>query len=274
MNYFTIGEFSKIIGIPVKTLRYYEQLGILKPERDESNHYRRYTDLDARRVMYCRYYRSLGFSLDEICRLFEESDLNDVRHSAMAQSAALQEEIDQLTARREMLDYYTNQIPLEQNAQKQCWIQKTEAEYYLLPKTHNDDLVRAEEKEELTKRLLDMMPKGSMTVHIAKETLLDRKAAFCYEWGCGILKKWVTDPQMADQLELYGGEYRTDTEAVTMLRHSEDGLCRQDLDPLLSYVKEQGYELSGDVMGMLMFPEFTPDMVHYIKIFAPVRRRQ
>ncbi|WP_319996259.1 MerR family DNA-binding transcriptional regulator [Trichococcus shcherbakoviae] len=34
---YSIGEFSKMIGLPVSTLRYYENEGLLKPDRDENN---------------------------------------------------------------------------------------------------------------------------------------------------------------------------------------------------------------------------------------------
>lgn len=42
---YSIGEFSKMIGIPTSTLRYYESEGLLKPNRDENN-LRIYTDYD------------------------------------------------------------------------------------------------------------------------------------------------------------------------------------------------------------------------------------
>ena len=34
---YSIGEFSKMIDLPVSTLRYYENEGLLKPDRDENN---------------------------------------------------------------------------------------------------------------------------------------------------------------------------------------------------------------------------------------------
>ena len=46
---YSIGEFSKMIGLPVSTLRYYENEGLLKPDRDENN-LRVYTDQDLKWV--------------------------------------------------------------------------------------------------------------------------------------------------------------------------------------------------------------------------------
>ncbi len=43
-NYFSIGEISRLYNIPIKTLRYYDEIGLLKPAKvDEENQYRYYS---------------------------------------------------------------------------------------------------------------------------------------------------------------------------------------------------------------------------------------
>jgi DNA-binding transcriptional MerR regulator/effector-binding domain-containing protein len=64
---FTIGEFSKITGLPVKTLRFYHERGLLTPATiDPSSGYRYYDqrNVDAARVIIAL--RELEFSLDDI----------------------------------------------------------------------------------------------------------------------------------------------------------------------------------------------------------------
>src|SRR5580765_6779149 len=64
---FTIGEFSKITGLSVKTLRFYHEEGLLEPSSvDEQTGYRYYAaeKIEVARVI-CRL-RELEFSLDEI----------------------------------------------------------------------------------------------------------------------------------------------------------------------------------------------------------------
>ena len=62
-----IGEFSKLMQITVKTLRHYEQLGLLLPhEVDVSTGYRYYSLEQIQRLNGILHLKNLGFSLEEI----------------------------------------------------------------------------------------------------------------------------------------------------------------------------------------------------------------
>ena len=68
-----IGEFSQMMQVTVKTLRHYEQKGLLYPcEVDEWTGYRYYSVEQMQRLNTIRQLQSLGFSLDEIKELYEE----------------------------------------------------------------------------------------------------------------------------------------------------------------------------------------------------------
>lgn len=64
---YRIGDFSKITQLTVKTLRYYDQEGILSPShRDQENQYRYYSEADFQRAQLIRTLRELDFSIAEI----------------------------------------------------------------------------------------------------------------------------------------------------------------------------------------------------------------
>lgn len=61
-----IGQLSKLSGVPIKTIRYYEDLGILiKPKRTTSQ-YRSYTRNDVDKLLFIKKAKELGLSLAEI----------------------------------------------------------------------------------------------------------------------------------------------------------------------------------------------------------------
>ena len=64
-QYYKIGEISKLYNIGTDSLRYYEEIGILKPRRDE-NGYRMYSVGDIRTLNVLRELRSVGFSMKDI----------------------------------------------------------------------------------------------------------------------------------------------------------------------------------------------------------------
>ena len=64
---YKIGEFSKLTGCSIKTLRYYGELGILNPSRiDNFTNYRYYDENDLEVLKTIIYLKSLGFTLEEI----------------------------------------------------------------------------------------------------------------------------------------------------------------------------------------------------------------
>ena len=64
---YKIGEFSKIVNIPVRTLRYYAEYGVLVPsETDKYTGYKYYSDANVEEAKLIKLLKSLDFSLDEI----------------------------------------------------------------------------------------------------------------------------------------------------------------------------------------------------------------
>ena len=88
-----IGEAAKRSGLPAKTIRYYEDISLLKPLRSE-NGYRDYSDNDVHRLRFLQRSRSLGFTIEE-CRLLLSLYDDDHRASADVKAIADQK-IDEI----------------------------------------------------------------------------------------------------------------------------------------------------------------------------------
>jgi len=70
----TIGTLSKKTGTKVQTIRYYEQIGLMKQPGRTSGGQRRYHEVDLDRLAFIRHSRQLGFSLDAIRDLLDLAD--------------------------------------------------------------------------------------------------------------------------------------------------------------------------------------------------------
>jgi DNA-binding transcriptional MerR regulator/effector-binding domain-containing protein len=74
-EWFSVGEFSKMTGLSVKTLRFYHEKGILVPTRvDESSGYRYYDENKIERARAVVWLRELEFSIEEIAAILNEAD--------------------------------------------------------------------------------------------------------------------------------------------------------------------------------------------------------
>ncbi|MGE7998428.1 MerR family transcriptional regulator [Lysinibacillus sp. NPDC093190] len=70
---FKISEFSRLSRIPLQTLHYYDQLGILKPTKtDESTGYRYYSAEQLLEITRIVIFKELGFTLQQIAHLLQE----------------------------------------------------------------------------------------------------------------------------------------------------------------------------------------------------------
>lgn len=67
----TIGRLAKLTGVPPKTIRYYEEAGILPPAERSESRYRLYSDTDVRRLELIRRARLLDMALPEVRELLQ-----------------------------------------------------------------------------------------------------------------------------------------------------------------------------------------------------------
>ena len=67
----TVSEVAALGGVSVRTLHYYDEIGLLAPSERSEAGYRLYTEPDLRRLHDIRLWRSLGFPLEEIRALLD-----------------------------------------------------------------------------------------------------------------------------------------------------------------------------------------------------------
>ncbi len=84
-----IGEAARRSGLPAKTLRYYEEIGLIVPSGRRTNGYRDYSERDVRLLRFVQKARSLGFSVRQ-CRELLDLYLDQGRASADVKRIALE----------------------------------------------------------------------------------------------------------------------------------------------------------------------------------------
>ncbi len=119
---FKIGEFSRLSQVPIKTLRYYDQVGLLKPAHiDHFTDYRYYTADQLPRLNRILAFKDLGFSLEEIAHLLEdEISVEQLRGMLRLKQAELyqrvveeQSRLDRVIARLQLIEQEGKMSPYE-----------------------------------------------------------------------------------------------------------------------------------------------------------------
>lgn len=121
---FRIGEVAERIGLSVRSIRYYEEAGLVTPAARTSGGFRMYSEVEVQRLLSIMQMKPLDFTLDEMRAVLRDLDtLRDpvargpVRAAARARLQAVAEEVDQrwqtLQRRLDVADVFRTLIRTE-----------------------------------------------------------------------------------------------------------------------------------------------------------------
>ncbi|HWT74439.1 MAG TPA: MerR family transcriptional regulator [Mobilitalea sp.] len=93
---YTIQKLSQLAGVSTRTLRYYDEIGILKPARINSSGYRIYGQKEVDLLQQIMIYREMGVNLDTIKESLDSKDFDETE--------ALKDHLEKLLMQRQQLD--------------------------------------------------------------------------------------------------------------------------------------------------------------------------
>lgn len=93
---FHINEFKKLSGVSVRTLRYYDEMGLLKPVSKTEGGHRLYSNIELKKLQQIQFLKTIGFQLSEI-KMMLESEEWDWSNSLMKQLSYVISEQDRLS---------------------------------------------------------------------------------------------------------------------------------------------------------------------------------
>ena len=92
----TVNEVSKLTGVSIRTLQYYDKINLLKPSRYTESGYRLYDDTALETLQQILLFKELEFPLKEIKEIISEPDFD--------RALALEQQITLLTLKKEHLE--------------------------------------------------------------------------------------------------------------------------------------------------------------------------
>ena len=90
---YSIGEVSKICNVSKKALRFYDEIGIISPDMvSESTHYRYYSRKSLLNLTIVKYYKQMGFKLEEMRSLLNSEEYRIIERGFLEKINELQDE--------------------------------------------------------------------------------------------------------------------------------------------------------------------------------------
>lgn len=105
---YSIGEVARKTKVSTRTLRYYEELGLIKPDTVKDNGYRYYREDTFTTVPIIKYLQFMDFSLDEIRELLEDVDYPEINNSFQKVLDKTKCQIQELNDRLKIIEDWSN----------------------------------------------------------------------------------------------------------------------------------------------------------------------
>ncbi len=176
-HFYHTSEFAQMASVSVRTLRFYDKVGLLAPTQYTEAGYRLYTDTDFLRLQQILALKFLGFSLEEIKRCLQIGPLV-LQESLALQRAMMQEKREQLDAIIQAIDETQNVLRVKQDD----WESIVRVIRVMQMQQNNDW-----QKKYFSDEQLQQMDE------LSKQSYTDEQRAKLAEWG----KNWSEEDQHA-----------------------------------------------------------------------------
>lgn len=113
MKYYQIKDISQMTSLSVRSLQYYDDIGLLKPTKRSEAGYRLYSESDVVRLQQITTLKFLGFPLTTIRKILESPDF-DIATSMQIQARELTEKAKKLNEAASLLKYISSQMEIDQ----------------------------------------------------------------------------------------------------------------------------------------------------------------
>jgi len=200
---YSIKEMSRLSGLTPRTLRFYDEIGLLRPGGIRSSGYRFYGGAEVDRLQQILFYRELGFPLDAIKKILNQPDFNK-EDALTSHLAAMKQRRDQMNLLILNLQKTIGTLKGEQKMSdnekfegfKQKMIDENEAKYgEEVRQKYGDEVAHAANQKikNMTQQQMEDAAKLSIEVNEAIAKALatkDPKSAEAME-ACELHKKWL-----------------------------------------------------------------------------------
>lgn len=269
-QYYRIGEFAQLMGVSPDALRYFEDRGILMPERDPVNGYRYYSIDCSPQITRFRLLRACGLSYEQTLEPASSIGVPGFPALLNGRLKEIERSIARLNCEHDALNEYkalSQRILTEPDFLSIETIGRT---FYCYLQFRNDDAINDKIRQPIIRALTAALPLTFFAV------LPDRAAIFREAeentdfYGALIDVKYIP---LLDEPELF-----TQPDRIIRLDKVCHFVCTVDNNapwpPRFFQVQKQlaaqGYEVSNDPI-LRILPEYVQAPISYMEVFLPIQ---
>lgn len=272
MDYkYKIGDISRLMHIPVDTLRFYEEKGIIAPKRDLDTNYRYYSVDDVNNLLEYMKYRKFEFSGQDAQEILVQDSLERFISRFKENISKLnykQWHYQQLCRYQEQ---YFNKIESIPKFLYRFHIVQSPEMFYVMYRNRNT-FAKSTTLQQLMGDWLQHAPFVYQICRIDKENLIDNTLPLDYKYGLGSDAEWVKLLSLdtnAKHVHYLPSRYSVHT-VITL---QNNVIERQIIDEVLDYIERHNFLVDGNIIGTILgrFHDDTGNIVCYMDMYIPIK---
>ncbi len=267
---YKIGDVARILGISPDLIRYYEEKGVVSPEKDPFNNYRYYDSWDINFLIDCLWFKNFGFGIEQVANLVTQNTYDDLIDTLAQRGDEILEHIRmQEMLLKRIRKYAENLQNLPQFIGK-CDIRRS-AEFVRYLNRFNTIYENDTELQTLSRRWLKYMPFSRRYFEVPEDNLLGESDD--YAWGFSLGMQYVKDfgvkveppvTHMPSRLCIHSAFKST----------GKDRFTARHLDYLTNYAEENGLTVAGGAFGNLACSVVENDEITgFFEVWLPIEEK-
>lgn len=274
MRKYKIGEMSKMLDVPVETIRFLEQKGLITPERNAHSGYRYYDIWDANQILDYKKYRQIDFSSKETVEIVKSGNLDKLIDQV--EEKRLEAVLLSQYYRSKAMKFHNFQVVLSS-------IQQMLGKYLIMNRPdHYSFYTRSYDQRGLHTialstagdglgELMENYPFVEHIYRIKQDWFQEPGQPPEAQFGFSIKKQWADAIGLKNMAELE--RVRSVSSVFTIVRIGEKQLFSPELlDGAFQFMRENHYQLNGDITGIyLATVQEDSQNMRYLEIWVPIK---
>ncbi len=266
---FAIGETSKILDIPIDTLRYYDKIGLLHPNVQDENKYRRYTLDQMDTLVTIKMLRALDISIEEIRVLLSEKKLDNTKDVISKKRGEISDRIRYYELLNRKIDYLDGVFDKFGDAD---YIEIVRSPKYWMILT--DSIMESNDKglsKKIDRLLKSFSPHKEWitlchSISIVSEENLQKGEYHSY-----------LNNGIGSTMQLMGEDNSFEIFPAVICAHKcviiddlEYRMIDRHYDAMKEFIARRNYEIAGNSLEISAFKQYNR---HYMEIYIPVKEK-
>lgn len=265
---YKVSDFSRLMGVSIKTLKHYEKFDILTPEKDEENNYRYYKFYHGERLLSTKNFTSLGFTVKDTCQYMSNKGIHEIIEGLTCREIELAKEMESMVLLQERLLALKQQCILFRD-KPNTFMMETRKSFYLLNHIQGHDFIEEENIKRSVKHFMDCMP-HTMKLYLFPQNYLSQditKPILALGINAETAKRLnfdVSEPmQFFNEVKCFlyiYSDFRTKCDIEDIVKNAMDIMTKE------------GYVLDGDIIVEAVIDQYIDhERIFQLLIWMPVK---